>query len=99
MKTYARTLDLQDVLKQTKTLGVSGMAEIIADRLEKVEDFGVQKQDNKKEQLVQNFRTLSKDEGANFDEFNHLMAQLADWGESYVGEHLQKTCWVKAFQP
>lgn len=75
------------------------LAIIIADGLEKLDDFNDPWIDQRKFDLIEEFRNFSQDESLEDDDFSYLMDRLYDWGDVSLDGNFggKKVCWIKTF--
>lgn len=98
MANWQRKLDLLDVWgkAQDEEISTKELSGIVADRLAALPDFGIEHIDIEKEDLVNEFRLLSEEEGIGFDEFNFIFAMLYNWADQTIDGKFngKKVCWV-----
>jgi len=101
MAQWQRKLKLKDVWNDVDDgkMTVQELAGIVANRLEKLKDFGDEDVDFEKQDIVDEFKGLSEDPGADLNDFNNVMCSLYDWADIPLDNEWpgKKVCWVETF--
>ena len=103
MADWQRSLDLSDIWNKFKgderNQPVEKLAGIIADRLEKLEPFGIDHVDGERDQLVEELRGFSQGQDDDRNEFDWIMGALYDWADRSLDGRFggKKVCWINTF--
>jgi U3 small nucleolar ribonucleoprotein component len=102
MAKWQRHLELRDVFDEYRAdeATIQQVSAKVADRLSKLRPFPGMDDLNDERDLVQDeFEDLSKNEGADIDDFHDAMDRLYDWADTSLGPwdftKTPKACWVE----
>lgn len=103
MAKWLRTLDIKAEWEAATSEEFKVLAKAISDKLEKLPDltegeyFAAVLVNEKKEELKEDFSWIAKATVADIDDFDALMEELYDWGDTIVAEEwpTTKVCWIK----
>jgi hypothetical protein len=95
MANWTRTLDLTDFWENPESPQYA--AKLICERLRVLPPHGRDDIDGKREDLTFEFECLAGDPDCTYDDFDHLMNDLYDWGDTPLDTHWngRKVCWIK----
>lgn len=98
MSNWVTELDLVDLAEAGDAMSYADKAKKIVGRLEKLRSihWDVATKEGRDE-LVEEFRTLSEDPDVDEEEFNYVFANLYDWADWKLsgGSMPKAACWVK----
>ena len=101
MAGWQRKLKIKKEWRQSEDGAITPqqLAAIIADRLAALAVFGDEEIDDTRDELVDEFRSLSEDPAADSDDFDCVMVDLYDWADISLDGHWngKKVCWVETF--
>lgn len=103
MAKWLRTLDIKNEWEAATPEEFKALAKAIAEKLEKLPDFIEEEYfaaalvNEKKAELEADFSWIAKASVADIDDFNALMEELYDWGDTLVDEKwpTTKVCWIR----
>lgn len=101
MADWQRKLVLTEAFEAYKAqeLTVQEVSKIVVEKLKELLDFDDPYIDFCKQDILEDFETLSEDEEANEDEFNWWMESLYNWGDISLDGKFggKKVCWIQTF--
>ena len=101
MAAWQRKLDVKaewPLVKDGK-ITIQRLAEIVAERLAALRDFGDPDIDDERDDIVAEFAAFSRDEDSDVDGFEELYDRLCDWGDQSLDGKFngRKVCWIATF--
>lgn len=99
MANWQRKLDLKDVWTSVddgeKT--IQELAGIVAARLKALAPFADEDIEEAKAEIVDNFEDLAEDEETDYPDFNYIMEDLYNWGDTRLDDGWpgKKVCWIE----
>ncbi len=101
MADWQRKLEIADLHNgyRAGTVSVSDLASGVADRLAKLSAFNNEDLDTERDEIVEEFRCLSKENDPNIDDYDEVLERLYNWADTPLSNdwNPQKVCWVATF--
>ncbi len=104
MTDWQRKLQLQPEWDQAAEheITIQQLAGVIADRLRVLAPFTDEFEDidDQRQELADQFESMSQDETLTTSQFDYLMNDLYDWGDTQIGGKFfdaKKVCWINRF--
>ena len=100
MTNWQRQLDLKPEWQQALggKITTQQLAKVVIERLKALKPFGDYEIDSIKEDLIEQFEMLAEDQDADINEFDYIMQDLYNWGDTKISgdfSNAKKVCWIK----
>lgn len=102
MANWQRTLNLLPEWKMRidDEISLQDLSRVVAERLSAVKQLGISDLDEQRDDLVHQFKEMSNDTSLTVDEFDEVLNELYDWGDTHIDGSIlagKKACWIKTF--
>ena len=101
MTEWMNVLDIQDAWEdlEDSIISMQEAAKGIAEKLSML-DIKNEDHDFERQNLVDDWINLSEDEEMDIADFNYIMEDLYNWGDTHLNDKVfggKKLCWIKTF--
>ncbi len=101
MANWQRKIDLSEEFGRIEDFpdkdGLSKLCNVIADKLEKLNPYSPEYEfEEEKKEIIQSFRDLAEDKDITVENFDSLMTELYNWGDTSIDGKFggKKVCWI-----
>ena len=99
MANWIRSLDLKAEWEKSDEIGIPALALAVSEKLRAIAPYPSSELDERREEIADWFADLSQDNSAGVEDFDTLMAELYDFGDTPLDDRFdgKKALWVATF--